>query len=112
MSERNDQEPGDEGFQLPESLPLLPVRDVVVFPYMILPLFVGREASLRAVETAMAGDRMIMLATQKDFSEDDPAPDGIFKVGTAAMIRSRTSRSPWSSSPTRKTCRPPWRWRP
>jgi len=86
MSERNDQEPGDEGFQLPESLPLLPVRDVVVFPYMILPLFVGREASLRAVEAAMAGDRMIMLATQKDFSDDDPGPDGIFKIGTAAMI--------------------------
>jgi len=86
MSERNDQEPADEGFQLPDSLPLLPVRDVVVFPYMILPLFVGREGSLRAVEAAMAGDRMIMLATQKDFSDDDPGPDGIFKIGTAAMI--------------------------
>jgi ATP-dependent Lon protease len=86
MSKPRDEEPVEEGFQLPESLPLLPVRDVVVFPYMILPLFVGREASLRAVEAAMAGDRLIMLATQKDFREEDPTADGIYNIGTAAMI--------------------------
>ena len=86
MTKSKDEEPVDEGFQLPESLPLLPVRDVVVFPYMILPLFVGREASLRAVETAMAGDRLIMLATQKDFREEDPTPDGIYNIGTALIF--------------------------
>ncbi|RMF83016.1 MAG: endopeptidase La [Nitrospirae bacterium] len=83
--------PADEEppYELPETLPLLPVRDVVVFPYMVLPLFVGRERSLAAVEEAMAGDRMIMLATQRDFSVEDPSPEEIYAVGTAAMIMRR-----------------------
>jgi len=84
--EDDEQEPT---FELPETLPLLPIRDVVVFPYMILPLFVGREASLAAVEEAMAGERMIMLATQHDFSEEEPSPEAIYPVGTAAMIMRR-----------------------
>lgn len=71
---------------IPESLPLLPVRDVVVFPYMILPLFVGREKSIAAVEAALAGDRMIMLAAQKEFGEEEPRPEDIYSVGTVAMI--------------------------
>ncbi len=83
-----DQEP-EPTFELPETLPLLPIRDVVVFPYMILPLFVGRETSLAAVEEAMAGERMIMLATQHDYSEEEPSPEGIYTVGTAAMIMRR-----------------------
>ncbi len=72
--------------QIPEELPLLPVRDVVIFPYMILPLFVGREKSIAAVDAALARDRMIFLATQKDLSEDEPGPDDIYGVGTMAMI--------------------------
>ncbi|HKK00592.1 MAG TPA: LON peptidase substrate-binding domain-containing protein, partial [Desulfuromonadales bacterium] len=71
---------------IPGELPLLPVRDVVIFPYMILPLFVGREKSIAAVEAALAGDRMIFLAAQKDFGEEDPTPDQIFTVGTVVMI--------------------------
>lgn len=69
-----------------EQLPLLPVRDVVVFPYMIIPLFVGREKSVAAVEAALAGDRIIFLASQKELVEDDPSAEDIYSVGTAAMI--------------------------
>lgn len=77
--------PMDE-IQLPEELPLLPVRDVVVFPYMILPLFVGRDSSIRAVNEALKGDRLIFLSTQKEIRDDNPSPDRIFEVGTVAMI--------------------------
>lgn len=75
-----------EELKIPDLLPLLPVRDVVVYPYMILPLFVGREVSINAVDKALAGDRLIFLATQKDLGEEDPAPDAIYHVGTVAMI--------------------------
>ncbi len=75
-----------EELHIPEELPLLPVRDVVVYPFMIIPLFVGREASIKAVDQALAGDRMIMLATQHEISEEDPSPDKIYQVGTVAMI--------------------------
>ncbi len=76
----------NEELKIPDLLPLLPVRDVVVYPYMILPLFVGREASINAVDKALAGDRLIFLATQKDLGEEDPTPDSIYHVGTVAMI--------------------------
>ncbi|MDO3378384.1 endopeptidase La [Geoalkalibacter halelectricus] len=76
----------NQDLTIPESLPLLPVRDVVVFPYMILPLFVGREKSVAAVEAALAGDRLIMLAAQKEFGEEEPGVDDIYTVGTVAMI--------------------------
>jgi ATP-dependent Lon protease len=72
--------------QLPEELPLLPVRDVVIFPYMILPLFVGREKSIAAVDAALARDRLIFLAAQKELGEEEPTPEDIFTVGTVAMI--------------------------
>jgi ATP-dependent Lon protease len=67
-------------------LPLLPVRDVVVYPYMIIPLFVGREISISAVDWALSKDRLIFLATQKDMADEEPAPDSIYSVGTVAMI--------------------------
>jgi ATP-dependent Lon protease len=76
----------NEELNIPDVLPLLPVRDVVVYPYMILPLFVGREISINAVDSALSKDRLIFLATQKDMSEEDPAPDMIYGVGTVAMI--------------------------
>ncbi|HEX9874054.1 MAG TPA: endopeptidase La, partial [Deferrimonas sp.] len=71
---------------IPNELPLLPVRDVVIFPYMILPLFVGREKSIAAVEAALSRDRMIFLATQREMGEEEPQPEDIFTVGTVAMI--------------------------
>jgi ATP-dependent Lon protease len=72
--------------QVPAELPLLPVRDVVIFPYMILPLFVGRDKSIAAVDAALARDRLIFLATQKSLGDEDPGPADIFAVGTMAMI--------------------------
>ena len=75
-----------EELKIPDQLPLLPIRDVVVYPYMILPLFVGREMSINAVDKALAGDRLIFLSTQKDIGDEDPLPDSIYKVGTVAMI--------------------------
>jgi len=60
------------GPEIPEVLPLLPVRDIVIFPYMTLPLFVGREGSVAAVDEALARDRYIFLATQRDPSVEDP----------------------------------------
>jgi len=75
-----------EELKIPDVMPLLPVRDVVVYPFMIIPLFVGREMSVKAVDSALAGDRMILLATQHEISEEDPPPDKIYGVGTVAMI--------------------------
>ncbi|RYZ82025.1 MAG: endopeptidase La, partial [Proteobacteria bacterium] len=72
--------------EIPATLPMLPVRDIVVFPYMIIPLFVGREASIRSVEEALAKNRLIFLASQKDINEEVPTPDSIYTVGTVAQI--------------------------
>jgi ATP-dependent Lon protease len=69
------------------TIPLLPLRGILVFPYMIIHLDVGREKSISALEEAMVQDRMIMLATQKDAQNDAPEPDDIFSVGTVAEIK-------------------------
>src|ERR687892_2422006 len=66
--------------------PVLPLRDIVVFPHMIVPLFVGREKSIRALEEVMKNDALILLATQKNASDDDPSPDSIYEVGTLASV--------------------------
>jgi len=69
-----------------ESYPVLPLRDIVVFPHMIVPLFVGREKSIRALEEVMKADKLILLATQTNAADDDPATDAIFKTGTLASV--------------------------
>ena len=69
-----------------ESFPVLPLRDIVVFPHMIVPLFVGRDKSIRALEEVMRADRYILLATQKNAGDDDPATDAIFTTGTLASV--------------------------
>ncbi|WP_370673822.1 endopeptidase La [Pleomorphomonas sp. PLEO] len=66
--------------------PVLPLRDIVVFPHMIVPLFVGREKSIRALEEVMTADKQILLATQKNASDDDPASGDIYTVGTLATV--------------------------
>ena len=71
---------------IPDVMPLLPVRDVVIYSYMILPLMVGRERSIKAVETALDENRLIFLATQKISSEEDPEPSEIYDVGTVALV--------------------------
>ncbi|MGE0063144.1 MAG: endopeptidase La [Xanthobacteraceae bacterium] len=69
-----------------KSYPVLPLRDIVVFPHMIVPLFVGREKSIRALEEVMRSDTYILLATQKNASDDEPQPDAIFTTGTLASV--------------------------
>jgi len=71
---------------LSSSYPVLPLRDIVVFPHMIVPLFVGREKSVRALEEVMADDKQILLSSQIDPGEDDPARDGIYKAGVLANV--------------------------
>ncbi len=66
--------------------PVLPLRDIVVFPHMIVPLFVGREKSIKALEEVMRSDTFILLATQKNASDDDPATDAIYGIGTLASV--------------------------
>lgn len=69
-----------------ELVPVLPLRDIVVFPHMIVPLFVGREKSIRALEEVMRSDKLILLATQKNAGDDDPDPADIFDIGTLATV--------------------------
>ncbi len=76
----------NEELVIPDEIPLLPIRDVVVYPYMILPLFVGREPSIKAVNEALARDRLIFLAAQKEITDENPDPDTIYSIGTVAMI--------------------------
>ncbi|MBL9058122.1 MAG: endopeptidase La [Rhodobacteraceae bacterium] len=70
----------------PQSYPVLPLRDIVVFPHMIVPLFVGREKSVKALEEVMADDKQILLSSQIDPSVDDPATDGIYRIGVLANV--------------------------
>ncbi len=85
-AEPNERETPTPQAEIPDQLPLLPVRDIVVFPYMVLPLFVGREMSIKAIEAALAGNRMIFLATQKALDVENPSPDDIHAVGTVGII--------------------------
>ncbi|MDP7382014.1 MAG: LON peptidase substrate-binding domain-containing protein, partial [Alphaproteobacteria bacterium] len=71
---------------IPSVFPVLPLRDIVVFPHMIVPLFVGREKSVRALEDVMEEDKQILLVSQKDASHDDPSTDDIYTLGTIGTI--------------------------
>jgi ATP-dependent Lon protease len=76
-----------DSIEFKDTLPLLPIRDIVVYPFMILPLFVGRDSSIKAVEEALNNtDRLILLASQKDIQAETPAPSEIYEMGTVAMI--------------------------
>src|SRR5579875_1184063 len=91
MSESNRPGPAKaEGGQGPvrggDLLPILPLRDIVVFPHMIVPLFVGREKSVRALEAVMKDDKQILLVAQKNAAQDDPSADDIYRVGTVSTI--------------------------
>jgi ATP-dependent Lon protease len=84
MAEQVQKDPSQ--VEIPESLPLLPIRDLVVFPYMVLPLFVGREMSIKAIEAALAGNRTIMLAAQRSLEVENPTPQDIYTIGTVGMV--------------------------
>ncbi|MBT5938705.1 MAG: endopeptidase La, partial [Rhodospirillaceae bacterium] len=69
-----------------EIFPVLPLRDIVIFPHMIVPLFVGRDKSVRALEDVMKDDKQILLVAQKNAADDDPSPDEIYDVGTVSTV--------------------------
>ena len=76
----------DPQLQIPDELPLLPLRDIVIYPFMIVPLFVSREKSIHAVDQALGEHRMILLTCQKDLDKEEPQQDDLYKVGTVAVI--------------------------
>ncbi|HIP39429.1 MAG TPA: endopeptidase La [Desulfocapsa sulfexigens] len=82
-----------EDMVIPNELPMMAVRDVVVFNYMIIPLFVGRPSSVEAVNAALEGDKLLMLLTQKDATIDNPGPEDLYKVGMVCMVM-RTLKLP------------------
>jgi ATP-dependent Lon protease len=79
-------DPKSSQVEIPDVLPLLPIRDIVIYPYMMLPLFVGRDVSIRAVEEALSRDRLIFLVSQINSAEENPNPADIHRVGTIASI--------------------------
>jgi len=82
---RNDNSPPGERFR-GNVLPLLPLRDIIVFPHMVVPLFVGREKSIAALEEAMNHDKEILLAAQRQAKTNDPTAEDIFGMGTVGTI--------------------------
>ena len=76
----------DQKLNIPSKLPVLLLRDIVVFPYMIVPLFVGREKSKNAIDQALSTHRMILLLTQKDMEIEDPKREDVYDMGTVALI--------------------------
>ena len=76
----------DQKLNIPQKLPILLLRDIVVFPYMIVPLFVGREKSKNAIDQSLSSHRMILLLTQKDMETEDPKREEVYDMGTVALI--------------------------
>jgi ATP-dependent Lon protease len=77
---------GGEQLQIPETLPVLPLRDIVIYPFMIVPLFVSREKSIRAVDEALGDNRMLFLVSQRDLDKEDPAGEDLYTTGTVAVV--------------------------
>ncbi|CDM66558.1 endopeptidase La [Pyrinomonas methylaliphatogenes] len=76
----------NEQLQIPEVLPVLPLRDIVIYPFMIVPLFVSRERSIRAVDHALSENRMILLLSQKDLDKEEPTAEDLYTMGTVALV--------------------------
>src|SRR3954463_14623248 len=76
-----------ESFDVPDRLPVLPLRDVVVFPYVVMPLLVGRTASLAAIEAANEEDRLVLLVAQRDAEIQEPSASDLYRVGVVARVR-------------------------
>jgi ATP-dependent Lon protease len=79
-------EPEQPPIEIPQTMPLLPIRDIVVFPAMVLPLFVGRDLSIKAIDEALANNRMVVLAAQRTLDVEQPKPEDIHAIGTVGMI--------------------------
>ena len=76
----------EEAIKIPDVLPVLPLKDLVIFPFIIVPLSVSREKSINAVDQALAENRVIMLTAQQDFQNEDPAEDDLYGGGTVAIF--------------------------
>ena len=76
----------EEVLKIPKEIPVLPIRDIVVFPYMILPLFVARTFSINAIDESLSKDRLIFLLAQRDQEVEEPGPEHLFQIGTVALI--------------------------
>jgi ATP-dependent Lon protease len=76
----------EKELEIPDELPVLPVRDIVVYPYMILPLFVGRDKSIQAIEHALESNRMILMLTQKDVAVENPETEDLYQIGVAGLV--------------------------
>src|SRR5215213_7691263 len=87
FSETIEAADNDQQLQIPSELPVLPLRDIVIYPFMIVPLFVSREKSIRAVDEALGENRRILLGSQKDVEEEGRAAGDVYGGGTAAVIR-------------------------
>src|SRR3712207_16076 len=74
-----DEAGAEQQLQIPDTLPVLPLRDIVIYPFMIVPLFVSREKSIRAVDEALGENRMILLASQKDLDKEEPAGEDLYR---------------------------------
>ncbi|MCY7345511.1 MAG: endopeptidase La [Pyrinomonadaceae bacterium] len=77
---------GDPQMNIPPELPVLPLRDIVIYPFMIVPLFVSRDRSIKAIDDALSKNRMILLVSQKDLDKEEPTQEDLYKVGTVAVI--------------------------
>lgn len=84
--DQNNEKQENKEIEIPQQLPILAVRDIVIFPYMIIPLFVGRDISIKAVEHSLNTNRLILLLTQKDFNIEIPEPQDLYSIGTVCMI--------------------------
>jgi len=86
MTGTTDDRTSEEQVRIPAELPVLPLRDMVLYPFIIAPLSVARDVSIQAVDRALAENRMILLVAQKDKDEEEPGEDDLFRVGTVAVI--------------------------
>lgn len=86
MADEKEKQQKEGELQIPDTLPLLPIRDIVIFPFMIVPLFVGREKSINAVDLALTKERLVFLTTQKDISSEDPGANDLYRTGTVGMV--------------------------
>ena len=93
LEERDISTERETDLPIPDILPVLPLKDVVVFPFIILPLSVSREKSINAVDAALAEQRIIMLVAQKDAQNETPKPGDLFGVGTVAAIMRMLERA-------------------
>jgi len=86
MTDELRKDKDEEPAKIPDVLPVLPLRDIVIFPFMIVPLYVSRDRSIKAVDQALADNRMILLVAQKRQDDEDPGPEDVYSVGTVALI--------------------------